>query len=43
MTEKVAAHLQALGITLDRIIASSAARTRETAEIMAPALAPRVL
>ena len=35
MTEKVAAHLQALGVTLDRIIASSAARTRETAEIMA--------
>ena len=35
MTEKVAAHLQALGITLDRIVASSAARTRETAEIIA--------
>ena len=35
MTEKVAAHLQALGITLDRIVASSAARTRETAEIVA--------
>jgi phosphohistidine phosphatase len=35
MTEKVAAHLQALGITLDRIIASSAARTKETAEIIA--------
>lgn len=35
MTEKVATHLQALGITPDRIIASSAARTRETAEIMA--------
>ncbi len=35
MTEKVAAHLQALGITLDRIVASSAARTKETAEIMA--------
>ena len=34
MTEKVAAHLQVLGITFDRVIASSAARTRETAEIM---------
>ena len=35
MTEKVAAHLQALEITLDRIVASSAARTKETAEIIA--------
>jgi phosphohistidine phosphatase len=35
MTEKVAAQLQALGVTLDRIVASSAARTKETAEIMA--------
>ena len=35
MTEKVVAHLQALGITLDRIVASSAARTKETAEIIA--------
>lgn len=34
MTQRVAAHLQALGTTIDRIIASSAARTRETAEIM---------
>ncbi len=35
MTEKVAAHLLALGVALDRIITSSAARTKETAEIIA--------
>lgn len=35
MTEKVAARLKTLGVKLDRVIASSAARTKETAEIMA--------
>ena len=35
MTHKAAAHLQALGVTFDRVIASSSARTKETAEIMA--------